>query len=196
MMKDKSIYWEFLAFTMLIALLLSSCTSASTTMPAELPPAIASAPPITPAEANAPLPTDVPYTIAQVEELAGFDVREPAYLPEGVSFDFATFETSPHPNVILHFKFVHETYGDMGAFFQIVQEPQSETLPNPAACKAAANDCETLQVGDVSVNYFLTSPTESLMWDADGFSFQLLRTAGEPNKIYKDELLKVVGSME
>jgi hypothetical protein len=31
---------------------------------------------------------------------------------------------------------------------------------------------------------------------ADGFAFRILRTAGEPNKIYKDELLKVIGSMK
>jgi len=50
--------------------------------------------------------------------------------------------------------------------------------------------CE--KIGDMVVKYRLSTPTESLIWDVDGFSFQLLRTAGEPNKIYKDELLKVV----
>ena len=84
----------------------------------------------------------------------------------------------------------------MGAFFQITQMPQAEALPNPDACGATGNDCEILQIGDVLVKYRLSTPTESLMWDSDGLSFQLLRTAGEPNKIYKDELLKVVGSMQ
>ena len=80
-----------------------------------------------------PLPTDVPYTIAEVEELAGFDIKEPTYLPMGVSFDYATYQKSPYPNTTLHFKLVHETYGEMGAFFQIVQAPQAEASPNPTA---------------------------------------------------------------
>jgi hypothetical protein len=46
------------------------------------------------------------------------------------------------------------------------------------------------------VKYRLTAPTESLMWNVDGFSFHLIRTSGEPNIIYKDELLKVVESMK
>jgi hypothetical protein len=37
---------------------------------------------------------------------------------------------------------------------------------------------------------------EGLDWYADGFVFRLLRTAGEPTKIYKDELVKVVESMK
>jgi hypothetical protein len=44
-----------------------------------------------------PLATDGQYTIAEVEGLAGFDVKEPTYLPEGVSFDHATYQTSPSP---------------------------------------------------------------------------------------------------
>ena len=191
-----SIHSIFLVFNMLVILLISSCAPASTPASTEPPQSNTSSQPATPPDVSVPLPTDVHYTVAEVEELAGFDVKEPAYLPKGVSFEFAAYQKAPHPNVTLHFKIVHETYGDLGAFFQIVQEPQAEALPNPAACGATGNGCEALQVGDLAVKYYLTTPTESLMWDADGFSFQLLRTAGEPNKIYKDELLKVVRSME
>jgi len=35
-----------------------------------------------------------------------------------------------------------------------------------------------------------------LDWFNDGVAFRLLRTAGEPNKVYKDELMKVVDSMQ
>jgi len=168
---------------------MNGCTPASTSVSAEPLPANT-------LEANMPLPTDVPLTIAEAEELAGFDVKEPTYLPAGVSLDYATYQKSPYPNVTLHFKIIHETYGDMGAFFQIVQEPQAEAMPNPTACGVSGNDCEILQIGEMVVKYRLTTPTESLIWDVDGFSFQLLRTAGEPNKIYKDELRKVVGSMK
>jgi hypothetical protein len=179
-----------------MVLLMNGCTPAST--PSSLAPlqtGSSPAPENTP-EANMPLPTDVPRTVADAEELAGFDVKEPAYLPAGVSLDYATYQELPSPNVVLHFKIMHETYGDMGAFFQIVQEPQATASPNPTACGASGNDCEIVQLDDMIVEYRLTTPTESLMWDADGFSFHLLRTAGEPNKVYKDELLKVVGSMK
>ncbi len=146
-------------------------------------------------EANTSLPTDAPHTIPEVEKMAGFDVKEPTYLPTGVSFDHAMYQNSPYPRVILYFKLVHQTYGDMGVFFQIVQEPQAEISPNPTACGVTGSDCEIVQIGDVFVKYRLTSPTESLMWEMNGFSYSLLRTAGEPNKIYKDELLKVMESM-
>ena len=142
-------------------------------------------------ESSKPFPTNTPYTIAEIEKLAGFDVSEPTYLPDQVTFDFATYQKPPSPNVTLYFK-----YSDRGTFFQIVQEPQEGALQNPNACGANGIDCESIQVGNLAVKYRLTPPTETLMWNADGFSFQLLRTAGEPNKIYKDELLKIVTSMK
>ena len=146
-------------------------------------------------EANMPLPTEVPYTIFEVEKVAGFDVKEPTYLPTGVFFDHSTYQSSPNPRVTLYYKLVHETYGDMGIFFQIIQEPQAEALSNPTECGVTGGDCELLPIGNIFVNYRLTSPTESFVWDMNGFSFSLLRTAGEPNKIYKDELIKVIDSM-
>ena len=179
---------EFLTLSVSMVLFIAGCAPASVE---PLPTDISSQPEST-LETTGPFPTAVPHTIAEVEELAGFDVQEPTYLPTGVSFDYATYQEAPFPNVTLHFRLIHETYGDMGAFFQIMQEPQAEAMPNPAACGASGNDCEVLQIGDVPVNYRLTSPTESLMWNVNGFSFQMLRTAGEPDKIYRDELLKVV----
>ena len=193
---NKVVQSVYLVFGMSIALLMGGCTPVSTPAPVEPLQTSASPQPANTLEADMPLPADVPLTIAEAEKLAGFDVKEPTYLPTGVSLNFATYQKTPYPNVTLHFKIILETYGDMGAFFQIVQEPQAGALPNPDACGATGNDCEILQIGDVLVKYRLSTPTESLMWDIDGFSFQLLRTAGEPNKIYKDELLKVVGSMQ
>jgi hypothetical protein len=182
---------EYFALSLSMILFINGCASGFIeTFPTSISPQ-----PINTLEADVPMPTESPQSIAEVEELAGFDVKEPTYLPTGVSFDRATFQELPFPKVILHFKLIHETYGDMGAFFQILQTPQAEALPNPTACGASGNDCERIQIGDLDVNYRLTTPTEFLMWEADGFSFHLLRTAGEPNKIYKDELLKVVGSM-
>ncbi|MBK9927572.1 MAG: DUF4367 domain-containing protein [Anaerolineales bacterium] len=185
---------DLLAVSIFMAWLLSGCTSPSTPIPIEPTQTNVSSQPTN--ESDAPPQSDEHYSITEVEELAGFDVKEPVYLPDGVSFEYATYQKSPYPNVTLHFKLVHKTYGDMGVFFQIVQEPQAEAMPNPNACGTSGTDCEAIQIGDMTVKYRLSAPTESLMWDADGFSFQLLRTAGEPNKTYKDELLKVVGSIK
>lgn len=177
-------------FAMLTILLLSGCMS--TTPPSSIAPTqVDISQSATAPNSGLPLPTDTPYTITEVEKLAGFDVKEPTYLPDEVFFDFATYQKPPYPNVTLNFK-----YGDRGRFFQIVQEPQEGALPNPTACGVNGDECEILQIGNISVKYRLTPPTEFLMWDVDGFSFHLLRTAGEPNKIYKDELLKVVESMK
>jgi hypothetical protein len=131
-----------------------------------------------------------------VEELAGFDVKEPTYLPKGVLFDFVTYRESPSPYVTLHFKIIHEQYGDMGGFFQIMQEPRTEAPAGTVSCGETTDGCEILQISDVRAVYRLNAGgTEGLDWYSDGFAFRLLRTAGEPNKIYKDELVKVVGSM-
>ena len=192
----KSIQSEILVCTLTVVLFMSGCASYSTPAPIETPPDNVASQSVNTLQPNIPLPTPLPLTLAEIEEVAGFDVKEPSYLPTGVAFDFVTYQAPPYPNVILHYKIVHETYGDMGTFFHIVQQPQTETLPNPTACGASGNECEIIQIDNLTVNYRLTTPTELLMWVADGFSFQLLRTAGEPNKIYKDELLKVAVSME
>jgi hypothetical protein len=181
---------NLLAFTTLTILLSNGCMPITPATPI-VPSQTDTPQPTTAPELDTPLPTDTPYTIAEVEKLAGFDVKEPTYLPNEVSFAFATYQKLPDPTVTLYFN-----YGDRGVFFQIVQELQKGALPNSDACGANGNECEALQVGNATVNYRLTTPTESLTWNVDGFSFYLLRTAGEPNKIYKDELLKVVESMK
>lgn len=139
---------------------------------------------------------NTPQTIAEAETLAGFDVKEPAYVPQGVSFVSATYQATPNPNVTLQFRIVHETYGDMGNFFQIRQEVQSEAPPDVLSCGENTEGCEIIQINNMPVVYHQNpSGPEGLDWYADGFVFRLLRTAGEPNKIYKDELIKVVESM-
>jgi hypothetical protein len=192
-----SIHPALLAFSISMALLINGCAPASTPSSVEPLQTKPSPQPANTLEADAPIPTDVPHTIAEIEELAGFDVREPAYFPTGVSFDFASYQKTPSPNVVLHFKLVHETYGDMGAFFQIMQEPQIEAPPDTISCGEIPEGCEVLQIGAIPVVYHLNpAGTEGLDWYTAGFLFRLLRTAGEPNKIYKDELIKVVGSMK
>ena len=178
------------AFCILTILLNSGCSSAliQPTQPISAPEAG-----ISPEQ----IISDAHYTIPEAEKIAGFDIYEPTYLPAGVSFEFATYQGSSSPNVTLHFKIVHEQYGDMGAFLQIMQEPRTEAPADTVACGDVADGCELLQINNIRVIYRLnTGGTEELDWYADGFSYRLLRTAGEPNKIYKDELVKIVDSME
>ena len=85
----------------------------------------------------------------------------------------------------------------MGPFFQITQEPQTEARPDTTSCGNVTQGCEVLSINDMTVVYRLNpGGTEGLDWYADGFAFHLLRTAGEPDKVYKDELVKVVESMK
>lgn len=200
----------FLAFSLSMVLLISGCAPASTPVLLEPRPTNPSRPTSAPELTNPPEATtvpeqriiEVPLTIAEVEALAGFEVKEPMYLPAGVSLDFATYDDRRDRYVTLVFKIVHEEYGDMGRFFLISQEPQAEAPREAASCGEMVEGCEILQIGDMAVVYHLyASPetggdTEGFEWYADGFSFWLLRVAGEPDKIYKDELMKVVGSMK
>ncbi|HEX2996598.1 MAG TPA: DUF4367 domain-containing protein [Anaerolineales bacterium] len=148
-----------------------------------------------------PIIRDIPLTIVEVEELAGFDVREPTYLPKGVSFEYATYEQPGFPGVNLQYKFTHEQYGDMGHFFLISQQQKSEAPPDAVSCGESTEGCEIIQIGDMTVVYNEYkqpeghAATEGFAWYTDGVFFRLHRMAGEPNKVYKEELLKVVKSM-
>jgi len=179
-----------------LALLVSACTSSpnpvsevpiqanTDSQPAELP------------EVTQPPSTDASLSVEDVEKLAGFDVIEPAYLPSGVSYQTAVFQNSPSPLVILQYKLVHEQFGEMGSFFQITQEKIPEAPADLISCGDQMDGCELVQIGDLSVVYRLNpAGPEGLDWFTDGVAFRLLRTAGEPNKVYKDELIKVVDSM-
>jgi hypothetical protein len=193
----------FLVFMISISLWLGACTANATPV---LPERLATTLPLPALPATDTLPEKASAAapdLLDIEKPVGFDVQEPVYLPEGAYLGSATYEEAPHPSVTLQFNLVHPQYGDVGPFFQIVQEPRTGALSYPVACGVDGKDCETLKIGELLVSYRLNkstdnpgADTELLMWENGGFSFQLLRTAGEPNKTYKDELLKVVGSMK
>ena len=136
-------------------------------------------------------------SIEEIEKRAGFHIKEPTYLPEGVLFDFADYQQEPSPRAILHFKIIHKEYGDMGAFFQIMQSVQAEAPTFTISCGEIKERCEMLQIGGMPVIYrWNEGGTEALDWYTDGYSLSLLRTAGEPGKIYKEELLKIVTGLK
>lgn len=179
-----------LVFSLLTIFWINGCAPASPMSPPEL---------AVPAEQSV---DNAQGTITEVEEFVGFNVLLPTYLPAGASLDFASFEPAPSPATVLHFKFVHERYGDLGPFFEIRQEAQTDASPASLSC-GGGEGCELVPLGEIPVLYHLyASPagegqsTESLEWYADGFAFRLHRMAGEPNKLYKEDLLKVVESMQ
>jgi hypothetical protein len=137
-------------------------------------------------------------TLAEAEKLVDFKLQEPAYLPEGVSFAFAAYQQTTNPSVALYFKIIHPQFGDMGPFFQILQEPQAKAPPDIASCVESKDGiCELLQIGEIPVVYHQYSAgTEGLDWFHNGCTYRLLRMAGEPGKVYKDELVKVVASLK
>ena len=141
------------------------------------------------------LDPDCLHTIADVEKLTGFDVPFPTYLPQDVAFYFATYQKTPSQIVTLNF--LHQQHADMGSFFRIVQQTE-DPLFSSSCDASSSNKCETLQIGDKSIVYVLTEDgrTEQLAWQANGFFFSLFRNAGEPGKIYKDELLKIINSLQ
>ena len=136
-------------------------------------------------------------SVAEAENLAGFKIQQPSYLPDGVSLDFMTYQSSLAPQVTLHYKIVHPQFGDMGGFFQLVQVPQSAAPPDTTSCATTTDGvCEVLSIGATPIVYHhYSGGTEGLDWHRDGFAFRLLRTAGEPGKVYKDELVQVVASL-
>lgn len=146
------------------------------------------------------LDPDCLRSIADAGKLAGFNVKEPAYLPKDVSFYFATYEKTPSPSVIL--RFFDEQYSDMGTFIQINQQTEADPSYVTSCNESPGDVCEILQIGTTPVVYRYSadgasgSGTEQMDWYADGFFFSLFRNAGEPGKVYKDELVKIVGSLK
>ena len=140
------------------------------------------------------LDADCLHSIADAEKMAGFDVKEPGYLPEDVSFYYATVEEAPNPTVTL--LFLHEAHPDMGRFFQITQAQDAPPFFLTSCDGAGSDSCEMLQVGDTPLVYQSTAPSEQLDWQAGEYFFSLFRSAGEPGKVYKEDLLKVVDSIK
>jgi hypothetical protein len=137
-------------------------------------------------------------SVADAETLAGFDIREPTYLPEGVSFLYGTYQAEPAPFVTLYYKLIHPEYGDRGRFFQITQTPLGQGSPSALTCgEPPSPNCELLDIGDMSViHQQQPEGPESLDWHRDGFAFSLFRMAGEPGQEYTNELVNIVESMK
>ena len=83
----------------------------------------------------------------------------------------------------------------MGRFFQLTQFTKAPPYFLSSCAAVGSHPCETLQVGETPLVYVNSGSSEQLDWQKDGMYFSLFRSAGEPGKSYKDELLKVVESI-
>jgi hypothetical protein len=140
------------------------------------------------------LDPDCLLSIADAETLSGFDVKEPAFLPADVAFYYATYEPSPYQGVTLYFLSLQ--HPDMGSFFHISQYVEAPPFFMASCGELPSSSCEVLETDSLHVVYQHFNPTEQLDWSAGGFYFSLFRNAGEPGKIYKDELLQVIGNLD
>jgi hypothetical protein len=130
-------------------------------------------------------------SVADASRAAGFEVQSPASLPADTAFYYAALDES---GVVLHF--YNLKHAAMGSFFRISQSPAASPAFLADCGDLASPACEELQAGSTPVVYQYFNPTEQLDWSAGGMYFSLFRNAGEPGKIYKDDLLKVVASMQ
>lgn len=195
--------------TILVWLFVLSLTACRTIFP-ESSPAVTSIPEHRTAVASPAMQINTPTpafnemepvrfnTIAEAEQSAGFKIQTPDYLPEGVSFDYVTYQQTPNPSVTLYFKIVHPQYGDMGSFFHVLEEPQVDPTPDMITCGEPKDGvCELFTIGGIPVIYHqYPGGTEGLDWCQNRMVYRLLRTAGEPGKVYKDELVEVVASLK
>lgn len=132
------------------------------------------------------------HSVADAKTLSGIEVKAPGYLPQDVVFYFATYESDPG---VVHSQFLHQQHSQSGRFFQISQYKEAPPFYMSSCAGAASGSCEVLKIDGVPVVYQYLNPTEQLDWSAGGYYFSLFRNAGEPGKVYKDELVKIIASM-
>ena len=132
-------------------------------------------------------------SIQDAETLSGIDVKEPAYLPADAAFYYAAYDPVAFPGVTLYY--LHQQHPDMGSFFHISQYVEAPPFFMTSCGDLPGTSCEMVNAGSIQVVYQYLNPAEQLDWSDGGYFFSLFRNAGEPGKIYKDDLLKVAESM-
>ncbi|MBN1428476.1 MAG: hypothetical protein JXB07_08825 [Anaerolineae bacterium] len=145
-----------------------------------------------------PVPgTDTPDTlwifnlsISEVEQQAGFDVLEPAWLPEGLAFTGALYEAESH---MVRVSYSLQDFGTNGV--NLTEEPIPEGSEECELCGqvvGASALIETVPIGDVMGQYvpgvwqaddagqwnWVSDPyLQTLRWQVHGMAFELLAMA-------------------
>lgn len=146
---------------------------------------------------------DANQTVQEVEKRAGFEVLEPAYLPNIISFTGASFDPEHHIARIFY------RYWDTNGL--VLREEPYQTNDNCELCGVvgASAAVETVQIGNVTGEYAegVWSLTENgpvwdpnpylktLRWQANGMAFELLYM-GPPSSVTKEEMIAIAKSLK
>ena len=146
-----------------------------------------------------------PLELRDAEEQAGFDVWEPAALPEGMTFLGSSFEPFSKTTSLSY------GYSETDRAILIQQQPVS----SPEICDlcgviGASAEVETVQIRDTSGEYVIgvwkadeagnwTWEYEPFLqrvrWQEDGMAFEILYM-GPPEQITKNDLVVIAASMK
>ncbi|PKO05320.1 MAG: hypothetical protein CVU41_11830 [Chloroflexi bacterium HGW-Chloroflexi-3] len=146
------------------------------------------------------------FTVAQIEEQSGFDLREPTWLPENMLFVGATFDST---NSVARFFYQQFDSNDSNGLVlkeEIYTDPDSCVLCNAVGESARV---ETVQIGNVYGEYVqgvwhLTDNgpiwendpfLQNLRWQIDGIAYDLL-FMGQPDFLTKEDLVKIANSLK
>jgi hypothetical protein len=160
------------------------------------------------------LTTDIfPLTIAEAESAAGFDILEPAWLPESLSFDGAVFESSQWGERSQDTVRTFYSFGPRLASNGIVlRQGPIKSIEACDICDLVGNSAqvESVQIGNTTGEYAVgvwkaddagnwiwsDDPwLQTLRWQEDDIAFELLYM-GPPEEITKADLIGIAGSLQ
>ena len=112
-------------------------------------------------------------TVAEAQQLAGFPIPQPSFLPPGVVFRFA-FASTDHTGVVLSYGRVGDQ--SSGMFIQIDQGARSGgyAIPASAARTVKVNGHDAVYAHgswDQSQNWNSSADSALLSWQGGGFTY-------------------------
>ena len=146
---------------------------------------------------------DTNLTVKEVEQLAGFSVREPAWLPGILAFSGASFEPGHHIARIFYI------YADTNGLVLREEPIKSSDTCELCGLVGASAEVQTVQIGTASGEYVegvwkLTDKgpvwepdpyLKTLRWQADGMAYELV-FMGPPDVVTKDDLIAIAASIK
>ena len=163
--------------------------------------------------------TNAPFTldIKEAELLAGFDVLEPTWIPQVLSFKGAAFESAQwqrkQNTVRIFYFFRSDKYGPGLESNGVVLTQQP--IPSIEDCEICdlvgeGAEVETVQIGDRTGEYVVgvwaadeagnwiwqhEPYLQTLRWQANGMAFEILYM-GPPEEVKKEDLVAMAGSLK
>jgi dipeptidyl aminopeptidase/acylaminoacyl peptidase len=135
-------------------------------------------------ENSTPTPLAFPLTVQEAEALAGFDVLEPTYLPEGYAFQGASYDSQAQKvalkysdNPSLGVIYIYQQRGD----FPIDPNLPSHTTPAPVGDVIGEyfHGAWIYEAGETTPRWDGSADYYALSWKKDGISFSVDFLGGE-----------------